>query len=461
MKLLLISPERKRDKKEPFLFKFGFLNLPYIAAVTPDEWEIEMIDEFITPITGEEQADLVALTAQTPVAPRAYKIAEIFRKRGIPVVMGGVHASLLPYEAKKYVDSVIIGEGEKIWHSVLDDFKRGELKPFYRQNGFIDLNDLPIPRRDLFKKNGYLPLKLIETTRGCPHHCDFCEVSRFFGYRYRTRSLDKIKEELDLLFPKREGIDLRKKLLSFISKDLPYFIRKRLLYIIDSNIVSNLSFSIKLFELLKKYDILWWGHASVSVGFNDKLLDKMAESGCIALNIGFESLKEENLRVMGKDFNKPKKYKEAIKNIHDRNIGIMGTFIIGLDQDTTDVFKEIYDFVYENQIDWALAFILTPYPTTESYKRLKKEGRILTEDWEKYDALNSVYMPKNMTPEQLEAGQRWLWKNIFSLSSIFRRILRRPWIHPLFYLGMNLQFFQMTRSWKVDGVFSDKFESKE
>ena len=448
MKVLLISPERKRKRDEAFLFKLGFLNLPYIAAITPRDIDVKIVDEAYEAIDFDAKVDLVGLTAQTPVASRAYEIASEFKRRGIPVVMGGVHASMLPEEAIQYVDGVVIGEGEAAWPHVIEDFRRGELKRFYRPTTRANIMKLPIPRRELLNQAHYFPLKLLETSRGCPHKCDFCGVSKFFGNRYRCRPLEEIDRELRTLFPGGSVMNLvGKRLLSLINKDLPYFLKRRLLYIIDSNVVPNRQFAKELLSLLKKYDLLWWGHAPVSVGYDEELLKLFSESGCIAVNLGFESLSPKNLMAMKKGFNKPKRYEEAIERIHEYGIGVMGTFIVGLDDDDETVFDRITDFVIKNKLDWALAFIMAPCPGTDSFQRLDKEGRILTRNWEKYDSLNCVYRPLLISPEALERGLRRTWKRIFSLPSIYRRIIKGPRIHPLFYLIMNWQFYRLTRNW--------------
>jgi radical SAM superfamily enzyme YgiQ (UPF0313 family) len=448
MKILLISPERQRKKEEAFLFRLSFLNLPYVAAVTLPDIEVKIIDEAFEKVHFDETVDLVGLTAQTPVAPRAYQIAAEFKKRGVPVIMGGVHASMLPEEALQHVDAVVVGEAEEVWPDLIEDLKKGQLKRIYQGNGFIDPSKLPVPRRDLLNEKFYFPLKLLETTRGCPHHCDFCGVSKFFGFRYRSRPIREIDRELKTLFPERSVMNpLLKKILSLFSKDLSYFLKRRLLYIIDSNIAADKRFCLDLLSLLKNYDLLWWGHAPVSVAFDEKLLEGFSQSGCIALNIGFESFSIKNLQTMGKGFNQPSRYAEAVRRIRNQGIGIMGTFIVGLDDDDPGVFQRIIDFCVEERLDWALTFIMAPYPGTESYKRLEKEGRIFSKEWEKYDSLNAVYHPVLMSVEELEQGMRRVWREVFSLNSIYKRILRRPWVHPLFYLGMNWQFHKLTKKW--------------
>jgi radical SAM superfamily enzyme YgiQ (UPF0313 family) len=448
MKILLISPERERKKEEAFLFRLSFLNLPNIAAVTPPDVEVKIVDEAFEKINFEEKVDLVGVTAQTPVAPRAYQIAKEFKKKGTLVVMGGVHASMLPQEALQHVDAVVVGEAEEVWPDLIEDLRRGQMRRIYAGSGFVNSSNLPFPRRDLLNKKFYFPLKLIETTRGCPHHCDFCGVSKFFGFRYRHRPLSEIERELNTFFQKGTVMNpVLKKTLSLFSQDLPYFLKRRLLYIIDSNVAGDKRFCHDLLSLLKEFDLLWYGHAPVSIAFDQKLLEGFSKSGCIAINIGFESFSAKNLNTMGKGFNQPSRYAEAVKRIHDQGVGIMGTFIVGLDDDDPGVFQRTIDFCIDSKLDWALTFIMAPYPGTDSYLRLDKERRIFCRDWEKYDSLHAVYHPLLMSVEELEKGMRGIWKEVFSTSSIYQRILKKPWIHPLFYLAMNWQFHKLTRKW--------------
>src|SRR4030042_4645892 len=218
--------------------------------------------------------------------------------------MGGVHASMLPEEALRHVDAVVIGEAEEVWPALIEALKRGQLKRTYQGNGFVDPATLPIPRRELLSPKFYFPLKLLETTRGCPHRCDFCGVSKFFGFRYRNRPISEIERELKTLFQKGPVMNpVLKRILSLLSKDLPYFLKRRLVYIIDSNIAGDKRFCLELLSLLQEFDLFWYGHAPVSIAFDQKLLEGFVRSGCIAIHIGFESFSTKNLNTMGTGFN--------------------------------------------------------------------------------------------------------------------------------------------------------------
>ncbi len=446
-KILLISPARRRKPGEDFVFKMSFLNLPYLAAVTPPEYSVRIIDEEHEQIDFSEDVWLVALTAQTPVAPRAYEIADRFRARNITVVMGGVHASTLPQEALNHVDAVIMGEGEFVWEKLLSDFESGSLQQVYRSGIDHSLNNLPWPRRDLLNPFNYIPLTMVETTRGCPHQCDFCGVSRFFGHRYRKRPVEDVIAELYSLFGGGFRHRLSRKVAA-LGTDLPYFIERRLIYFIDSNFAADVAYTSRIMEAMVDMDVLWWAHTTVEIAEKTEFLKLMHKSGGLAINIGFETLCGDNLKTMSKSFAGRFDYKESIQKIHDQGIGIMGTFVVGFDGEDDSIFDRITEFVLENRLDWSLVFIRTPYPGTDLFGEMERNNRILTTDWEKYDTLACVYDPIGMTVDQLENGIRRSWKQIFSLGSIRKRILQRPFIHPLFYLGMNMQFYQMVRKWR-------------
>jgi radical SAM superfamily enzyme YgiQ (UPF0313 family) len=446
-KILLISPARARNPEEDFVFKLGFLNLPYLAAATPDSFDLEIVDEEVQTVDVNTPAWLVAVTAQTPVAPRAYEIADAFRSRGVTTVMGGVHASTLPEEALQHVDAVILGEGEFVWTQLLEDLSQGRLQRIYANGTESPLTGLQPPRRDLLPANGYFPLTLVETTRGCPHNCDFCGVSRFFGHFYRRRPADEVLEEIGTLFG--GGFRHRSsRFLAGLGLDLPYFLERRLIYFIDSNFAADRANAMAIMDGLKPMDVKWWCHSTVDIVRDEELLEHMSQSGCIAVNIGFESLSPEHLKSMRKSFAGSVDYFEAVKRLHDRNIGVMGTFVVGFDGEDASVFRRIVEFVETARLDWALVFIRTPYPGTSLYAKLEQEGRLLDIGWERFDTLNCVFSPQGMSVEELEQGLRATWKRIFSPRSIWRRILGKPRVHPLFYLGMNMQFFRMTRTWR-------------
>ena len=236
-------------------------------------------------------------------------------------------------------------------------------------------------------------------------------------------------------------------LLAKLGLDLPYFLERRLVYFIDSNFAADQDYTRRLMDALEEIDVLWWAHTTVDIARDEDFLRQMNRSGCIAVNIGFESLSMENLRAMHKSFAGRFDYAKAVERIHAHDIGIMGTFVVGFDGEDVSIFDQTYRFILENRLDWALVFIRAPYPGTSFFEMMERSGRLLTRDWEKYDTLNCVFAPIGMTVEELERGLRDVWKKIFSLKSMYHRILRGPRVHPMFYLSMNMQFYRMVRHW--------------
>lgn len=440
-----------------------YLGLPYLAAMTPDEHTVRIVDDRHQKIDYDSDADLVGISILTPMAPRAYEIGDEFRRRGKTVVMGGIHASALPEEALEHCDAVVVGEADGAWPQILRDFERGELKRIYGNEDWPDLAGLPVPRRDLMIARRYLPLKTLETTRGCPHNCDFCGVSEYFGKTYRTRPIEEVEAELRTLFvPQPQVPRWWWKTMSLISPDFPYFATRRLLYVVDNNVGFRRTYFRELTRVIQDLDVLWWCHTTISLARDPENLERLRDSRCIAVNIGFESLDPVDLKGMGKPFNRPDEYAELIERIHAHNIGIMGTFMIGRDSDTPETFERIVKFCEETKIDWAIALILAPLPDTRSFAHLKEEGRLLTDDWSQYDSIHCVHQPRGMTPEAVERGFVWTWKQIFSLRSIYRRIwTKRPPVHRFFYTLMNLGFFRKVRRWPDEGATTAESGSKK
>ncbi len=376
---------------------FARLTLTALAALTPSEIEVKITDENVDPIDFEEDVDLVGLTGMVMHAPRAYQIAQKFRQRGIPVVMGGPHASSLPLEAKAHVDAVVIGEAEDVWKGLIEDYKKGCLKPFYRNDHFCSMKRLPFPRLDLLRKDAYMTVNCVQTTRGCPHQCDFCHVTHFFGKTYRCRPVEEVIEEVERL----DG---------------------EFVVFIDDNIAGNRQYARELFTQLKPLRKKWASQASMTLTRDPELLKLAAESGCVSLFMGVESLSEENLKEVNKTFNRVSQFDEAMKAVHDHDIMILAGFIFGLDHDDEGVFERTLRFCERNRIELPTFFILTPLPGTALFQRMESEGRLLHKDWGQYNGATVVFKPRLMTEETLQRGFNWACKEGYSWNSIFKRV---------------------------------------
>ena len=449
--LLLIAPgtgSKARNKafgiKLPLL-GYPAMNLGMISALTPDTFRIRLVDEVNEPVPYGEGCDLALIVGQTHHMPNVYAIADRLQAEGSKVVLAGMHASARPDEALNHADAVIIGEGEAVWENLLKDFSSGTLKKHY-YGSEVDLSLLPWIRRDLFNRKFYYPGEIVETTRGCSVGCLFCGVQNFFGSRFRIRPAEAIKDELMSLFGPRPPQSGWKKWLSrHWHPDIPYFIEKRLLYVVDPNIVSEPRHAREVLKVFKECDIRWYGHASFSLARDNEMLDLMADSGCIGINIGLESLSQQNIDDMHKFPNRTEEYSDCIRRLHERGIGVMATFIVGFDGDGPGVFDKIAAFAMENKIETVFTLILTPLPGTGLYEIMESGNRIFSRDWKDYDHGSVTFFPRKMTPEQLHRGMREVWKKIYSWQGIWKRIVKKPRLRPFFYLPMNIGFHRCTR----------------
>ncbi len=376
---------------------FARLTLTALAALTPPEIEVKITDENVEPIDFEEDVDLVGVTGMVMHAPRAYEIARKFRQREIPVVMGGPHASSVPLEVKEYADAVVIGEAENVWEGLIEDFKKGYLKPFYKKDNFCSMERLPFPRLDLLRKDAYMTVNCVQTTRGCPHQCDFCHVTHFFGKTYRCRPVEEVIEEVERL----DG---------------------EFVVFIDDNIAGNRRYAKELFTQLKALKKKWASQASMTLTRDPELLKLAAESGCVSLFMGVESLSTENLKEVNKTFNRVSQFDEAMKALHDHDIMVLAGFIFGLDHDDEGVFERTLRFCERNRIELPTFFILTPLPGTALFQRMESEGRLLHKDWGQYNGATVVFKPRLMTEETLQRGFNWACKEGYSWNSIFKRV---------------------------------------
>jgi radical SAM superfamily enzyme YgiQ (UPF0313 family) len=427
------------------LLGYPAINLALIASLTPEQFNIRLIDEANDAVPYGQRCDLALIVGLTHQMPNAYYIADRLRARGAKVLLGGFHVTARPDEALEHADAVILGEAEAVWRRILEDFFQGNLKKKY-QGQAMDLAHLPDMRRDLFNKKFYHPGEIIETTRGCAIGCAFCGVQNFFGKNYRGRPPETIRRELMLLFgPRPPQARWKSWLARHWHPDIPYFIERRLLYVMDSNFISDLNHARAVLEVFKDCDIRWYGHTSLNLTRDESLLDLMAESGCMGVNIGFESLQQDTIDSMHKFSNKTADYAESIRRLHERNIGVMGTFIVGFDEDTPAVFDQIAEFAIANRLETAFTLILTPLPGTPLYTQMESQGRIFNRNWGDYDHGSVTFFPKNMTPEQLHEGMRSTWRKIYSWRSVWKRTMAKPRLRPFFYLPVNVGFRRWTR----------------
>jgi radical SAM superfamily enzyme YgiQ (UPF0313 family) len=396
VKIELIIPAVEENARIPNLA------FPILAALSPKDIEISFTDDLLTPIDLKKdlkEVDLVGISVLTKTALRAYEIAEAYQKKGIPVVLGGIHPTALPEEAKEHADSVVIGEAEEIWPLLIEDVRNGNLKPFYRQEGYTELSKISIPRREILPPRGYLPLDVVQVTRGCPFHCEFCSVQNFFGETYRFRPISDVVEEVRRL-------------------------RHRWMMFNDDNIIGNPSYSKELLKALIPLKKKWFGQASLSGLKKVENIELLAQSGCNSLFIGFESLSKENLLKSKKFQNDPSEYREIIESLHRFGIAICGSFVFGFDEDDPSVFEETVSFSIQTKLFSAIFMILTPYPETSFYHRVKNEGRLVQDQWwlsKNPEDFAPYFTPKKMSGETLREGWKRAWKEFYSFPSIWKR----------------------------------------
>jgi len=428
MKVKLIKPDQRIAKNDSsaMTFKIQQLNLPLLAAYTPPKHDLKIVDESFERDCTEEDVDLVGLTVMTQLARRAYKIADTYRKRGVKVVMGGIHPSAVPEEALRHADSVVIGEGEGVWAQLLDDAEKGSLKRRYKAKKKIELEGRPLPRYDLYPKTtlkSYTPFAYgVETSRGCPYHCDFCSVGLIMGHKYRVRPVDDVIQEIE-------------------RNEVPN------VFFVDDNLSLNQKQGRELFSRMIPLRRRWVGEGGVSLAEDVELLKLMRRSGCQALLIGFESVQKKTQQSMNKIKKLKIDYKEAMKRFHGEGISILGAFVFGFDHEDKDIFEQTLEFALKNRIELAQLRPMVPFPGTRLYQRLLKENRLFSAQWWLEEGRPKVplFRPKDMTVEEFSEGMRKLGKHFYSRRAIIQRFFGiKPWKRSTancqMYFGANLAF---------------------
>lgn len=401
-KLLILLPDGHIHRlKLPFLrisFREAPLTATMLAALTPPElgFDIEICDASVSEIPYGREYGLVAISIITGTAVEGYRLAEHFRTKGAKVVIGGVHATLMPDEAAAHADSVMTGFAEETWPRMCRDFLSGSLQPRY-DGGSPDLAGLPWPRRDLQKRFGYMMPQTVFATRGCRNNCDFCAVvGAKFGWH--VRPVEEVAAEVAALPGRR-----------FVFNDVSF--------------CEDREYAMRLCRALKPLKKKWGGLMTLKAASDEAMLDALVDAGCCYMLLGFESARPSGVRGIRKAFNALEDYQRIVSSMHDRGMMIQGCFIFGLDDDTPDVFDDTAEMIDELRIDIPRYALYTPFPGTECYRRTVAQGRLLPDvNWSWYDTQHVVIRPKRMTPEELDAGFVRAWRHTYSLRSIFTRL---------------------------------------
>jgi radical SAM superfamily enzyme YgiQ (UPF0313 family) len=414
MKVLLVAPGKEPNltPHKGYIARFPPVSLLYVAGLTPEGNEVTVVEEEMTPIDYDAECDLVGITSMTANAPHAYQVADRFRKRGKKVVMGGVHPSVMPDEAKPHCDAVVIGEAEPVWGSVLEDAAGNGLKPFYRSGTEWDLNSAPLPARNTGIAPAVLGVAPVVTSRGCPYACEFCCVQNLFGRKIRHVGIPRVMQDIE-----RSG-------------------SSRIMFL-DDNIVGDQAYATQLFSALVDARIHWVGQASISFVKNEKLLDLAARSGCRGLFVGVETVSESRIERMNKGMRSLRDTADAIRRIMERGILFHASIVFGFDDDDASIFDRTLDFLGRTNIPSATFNILTPYPGTAIHEQFSRERRLLTDNWRMFNHSTPTFIPKSMTMNELCEGFLHVRRSYFDLGSIARRFPAN-WRTPLLFLVANL-----------------------
>jgi radical SAM superfamily enzyme YgiQ (UPF0313 family) len=386
--------------------------LAVAASIPRDQYEVVLTDENIEPIDFDLKADLVGISAMTSYVNRGYEIADQFRAKGMPVVMGGVHPSFMPQEALKHCDAVVVGEVELVIDKLLDDLKQGAMRGTYKSNTLHPMAGMPMPRYDLLKKNRYVNCTFVQTSRGCHQGCTFCAEPLMNGLKFRYRPVDEVIHEMENC-------------------------GSRVVSINDADFFGTPERPKEVMRALKGRGIQWQAGVTSKLAQDDRMLELAAESGCTMLSIGFESISRETLKSVHKHVNRPETFVALVDKLHSYGIMVFGLFMYGFDGDDVSVFDETVTFNINTKYDACAYSVLTPYPGTLTWYEMRKANRIVSFDWEKYDQGHVVFRPAQMTGDELRLGQSRTYETFYSLASIASRFPTRGPRHRTQWLIYN------------------------
>ena len=424
MRILLISPKSNFPDAMPGSLRIPQLTLPVIAALTPPEHDVVMIEEEFESLRHDDPWDVVGITAMTATAPRAYELASIFGRNGAKVILGGIHPSVMPDEAAQFADAVVVGEAEGVWQRILKDIQLNQLKKRY-DNPHPDITESPLPLRP--KNRSFLGVRFfvipIMASRGCPHDCEFCCVHRVYGRRQRHLPIEHIVEDV-----RKTGA-------------------RRVMFL-DDNIGGVRSYALQLFAALEPLKVRWYAQASTRFILDDELFDQAVRSGLEALFVGVESIEPESRKTMRKSLPSIELCEKAIRRCRSAGVVFHASLIFGRDEDTPHVFDRTLEFLIHHSVPSISPCILTPYPGTPVFDRLMREGRILHINWSYYDHTTVCYQPKNMEPEELAEKYLEFRNRFLSCSSIIQRGYAQLRVAPIVYLCSNLAYRKTTKLMK-------------
>jgi radical SAM superfamily enzyme YgiQ (UPF0313 family) len=428
----LINPKTDSLTTRPLYFNRALYSplaglLAVAACIPRDQYEVVLTDENIEPIDFDSKADLVGISAMTSYVNRGYEIADQFRAKGVPVVMGGVHPSFMSQEALKHCDAVVIGEVELVIDKLLDDLRQGTMRGPYKSDRLHPMAGLPMPRYDLLKKNRYVNRTFVQTSRGCHQGCTFCAEPLMNGLRFRYRPVDEVIHEIDNCGARTISIN-------------------------DADFFGTPERPKEVMRALKGRGIKWQAGVTSKLAQDERMLELAAESGCTMLSIGFESISRETLKSVHKHVNRPESFAELVEKVHSYGIMVFGLFMFGFDGDDTSVFDTTVAFNIEARYDACAYSALTPYPGTLTWYEMKKANRIVSFDWSKYDQGHVVYRPAQMSGDDLRIGLGGAYHRFYATPSIGTRFPLRGKRNRAQWTLYNLFMRKAAQTEKIESI---------